>query len=113
LKIHSSHPEKQSAENELAIAQIISQKSSYHEGKQFFRGLLDSFQLQRPNSTENSHLGLIFEPLREPLWLVKTRFRDGTIPVNILKILLQEILQGLDFLHSDCKIVHAGMFGFF
>ncbi|KAF1843572.1 kinase-like protein [Cucurbitaria berberidis CBS 394.84] len=107
LKIHSSHPEKRSAENELAIAQIISQKSSNHEGKQFFRGLLDVFQLQRPNSTESSNLGLVYEPVREPLWLVKTRFRDGTIPVHILKILLQEILHGLDFLHSDCKVVHA------
>ncbi|KAL6708013.1 hypothetical protein ACN47E_003447 [Coniothyrium glycines] len=107
LKIHSCNPEKRGAKNELAIAKLISQTSSNHQGKQFFRGLLDSFPIQRPDSTENSHLALIYEPFREPLWLVKTRFPGGTIPVFIMKVLLQEILQGLDFLHTKCRTVHA------
>lgn len=31
------------------------------------------------------------------------------VPVELVKLILQMILHGLDFLHSECGIVHAGM----
>jgi hypothetical protein len=105
IKIHASIPNLKGADNELAIAKHIWQTESSHHGRRFVRGLLDSFKLE---GTANKHTCLVLEPFREPFWLVKTRFRGDTIPADILKVVLQEILHGLDYLHSDCKIIHTG-----
>lgn len=47
------------------------------------------------------------EALREPLWLYRRRFVGNVIPPDILKILLQMILEGLDYLHSECHVIHT------
>ena len=83
----------------------VSTANYYHHGRHFVRVLLDSFPLQGPY---NKHLCLVFEPLREPLWLVRQRFTTRTIPSDILKILAQMLLHGLDYLHSECHIIHGG-----
>lgn len=54
---------------------------------------------------------MVLEPLREPLWIYQQRF-GGVIPSGLLKIILQMILHGLDYLHSECHIIHTG-FSFF
>lgn len=105
IKIHASIPNLKSADNELAIAEYIRQTESSHHGRRFLRGLVDSFKIE---GTANKHTCLVFEPFREPLWLVKTRFHSNTIPADILKVVLREILHGLDFLHGECRIIHTG-----
>ena len=71
----------------------------------FVRSLLDSFTVKGPTS---NHTCLVFEPLREPLWLLKERFEGNTIPSEILKIMVEMLLHGLDYLHTECHIVHTG-----
>jgi serine/threonine-protein kinase SRPK3 len=108
VKISASdqHPGKYTAENELAILKHISQANSNHEGWHFIRKLLDSFTIE---GSSRKHLCLVFEPLREPLWLYSRRFVGGVIPSEILKIIIQMILQGLDYLHSECQIIHTSI----
>ena len=36
------------------------------------------------------------------------RFEGNIIPSKILKIMVQMLLHGLDYLHTECHIVHAG-----
>lgn len=70
------------------------------------RKLVDSFTI---DGASGKHVCLVFEPLREPLWLYCRRYVGGVIPSEILKIILQMILQGLDYLHSVCQVIHTGM----
>lgn len=93
------------ATNELRLLEHISQLNESHEGWHFVRGLLDSFSI---DSAAGSHSCFVMEPLREPLWLYRKRFVGGVIPPEILKITVQMILQGLDYLHSECEIIHTG-----
>ena len=37
------------------------------------------------------------------------RFVGSVIPSEILKIMLQMILQGLDYLHTECQVIYTGM----
>ena len=93
------------AESELRNMQVIKNSNPQHEGWNFVRTLLDSFTLA---GLHGNHVCLIFEPLREPLWLLSQRFEGETIPSNLLKIMVQMLLQGLDYLHTECHIVHTG-----
>jgi serine/threonine-protein kinase SRPK3 len=93
------------AENELRISQLVSRTDSRHEGRHFVRTLRDSFTVKGPSS---DHICLVFEPLREPLWLLKNRFKGNSIPSELLKIMVQMMLQGLDYLHQVCHTVHTG-----
>ncbi|KAI4287976.1 MAG: hypothetical protein L6R35_002760 [Caloplaca aegaea] len=97
---------KKVAETELRNMQLISKSNPRHEGRHFVRTLLDSFTL---SGTYNEHICLVFEPLREPIWLLNERFKGNVIPSGILKIMVQMLLHGLDYLHTECHIVHTDL----
>lgn len=108
IKISTSHhPAREgAAENERDILEHISQANPGHKGWHFVRRLLDSFTIDGVSGT---HLYLVLEPLREPLWLYYKRFVDGVIPSDLLKIIVRIILHGLDYLHSECRVIHTGI----
>ncbi|KAE8352712.1 kinase-like protein [Aspergillus coremiiformis] len=108
MKIHASghHERADAAQNELDILRRVSRTNPQHQGWHFNRHLLDTFAFEYCSRT---HLALVFEPLREPLWIYRGRFTGDVIPPSILKILLQMILQGLDYLHSECRIIHTDL----
>lgn len=83
----------------------ISRVNPQHKGWHFIRKLCDSFALQ---GTSGTHSCLVLEALREPLWLYRRRYVGGVIPPDILKILVQMILHALDYLHSECRVIHTG-----
>ncbi|CAG9974142.1 unnamed protein product [Clonostachys byssicola] len=94
-------------DNEERILRHISKLNPHHQGWHFIRKLSDSFQLEGVYG--GKHSCLILDALREPLWIYQQRYIDGFIPVGILKILLQMTLQALDYLHSECHVIHADL----
>lgn len=58
---------------------------------------------------EGSHVRLVYEPMREPLWLFQRRCKGGKLSLPLLKVYLTFLLRGLDYLHSECHVVHIGM----
>lgn len=108
MKIAASGPtvRNDGASDELAILERISDTNAQNPGSAFVRKLLDSFTVRGPNA---EHQCTVFEALREPLWLYRRRFVGNVIPPNVLKILLQMILEGLDYLHSECHVIHTGI----
>ena len=107
VKVTASSRNDSSARSELGILSTLSNASRSHNGWWFVRHLLDSSQLQ-PDSGKH-HLGLVFEPLREPLCLYQQRFIDGVIPSDLLRLTLQMVLHGRDYIHSECRFIHAGL----
>ena len=87
------------------MSQHIAKMQSKHEGSSYVRLIQESFTIPGPYG---EHLGMVFEPLREPLWLLGRHLGSVGLPPTILKAFLKLVLQGLDFLHSECHIIHTG-----
>ncbi|EHA18361.1 hypothetical protein ASPNIDRAFT_124073, partial [Aspergillus niger ATCC 1015] len=84
LKItNSGAEEKKAAEDELQISQHIAGLRSEHEGRAY--------------------------PLREPIWLLGRHLGSKGVPPQVLKAFLRVILCGLDFLHSECHVMHTDL----
>ena len=103
----SEYAQRKGVEAELATLKRISHAQTQHEGWHFVRKLVDSFTIESANA---QHVCLAFEPLREPLFLHRRRFIGDVIPPEVLKVIVQMILHGLDYLHSECQIIHTGTF---
>ncbi|KFY73632.1 hypothetical protein V499_06284 [Pseudogymnoascus sp. VKM F-103] len=96
-----------SANEELQMPRHISQIQLEDEGGKYVRVAEDSFVVMGPFG---EHLCLVFEPLREPLWMLGRYLGTVGLSAPILKAFLKLILKGLDFLHSECHIIHTGKF---
>ncbi len=91
------------AKNELSIDRHL----KAHSGSLFVRTTLDSFEATGPDYT---HFCLVYEALREPLWIYQRRLPDGKFPPALVKVYTRFLLQGLDYLHSECHVIHTGRF---
>jgi serine/threonine protein kinase len=107
VKINSTtHHRKDTGATELSILKRISETNPRHVGWQMVRKLEDFFTI---DGECGPHVCLVFQPLREPLWLYRRRYIGEVIPSEILKIIVQMVLHGLDYLHSECHVIHAGI----
>lgn len=90
---------------EQGVMQHILRANPKHHGWRYVRKLLDSFTLE---SRYGTHECLVLEAMREPLGLWQRNFDGGVLPPDVLKPILQMTLTGLDYLHSECRVVHGG-----
>ncbi|KAJ5941858.1 hypothetical protein N7516_002026 [Penicillium verrucosum] len=104
LKIINSHHDRE-AYHERDIEEHIARQNPSHRGHLILRCCLESFDVKGING---NHLCLVYEPMREPLWVLQRRFVDQRLPLPIAKAYIFFLLVGLDHLHSDCAVVHTG-----
>ncbi|GFN18401.1 kinase domain-containing protein [Aspergillus tubingensis] len=104
LKIGTCNYAEGHESHELNMEQCIRDANPKHLGHSFQRTFIDSFEEKSPNGT---HICLAYEPLREPLTLLQGRFINDTFPLDIFKAYMKFLLIGLDYLHSECKIIHT------
>lgn len=94
-------------DRERAIEDHIAKADPSQRGRVLFRTFSECFDVAGP---AGQHLCLAYEPMREPFWLFQKRFKNGTIPLPIVKTYIRVLLVGLDYLHSTCKVAHTGTF---
>jgi len=104
LKIINSN-NADDARHEKEIESHITQQNPEHRGRVILRTCLDDVEVTGP---EGRHICLVYEPMREPIWILQRRFVDRRIPLPIAKAYIYFLLAGLDYLHSECKVVHSG-----
>ncbi|XP_023181142.1 SRSF protein kinase 1-like isoform X2 [Xiphophorus maculatus] len=66
--------------------------------------LLDDFKISGMNGT---HVCMVFEVLGYHLlkWIIKSNYQG--LPQPCVKSIIRQVLQGLDYLHAKCKIIHT------
>ncbi|XP_076801436.1 SRSF protein kinase 3-like [Clavelina lepadiformis] len=66
--------------------------------------LLDDFKTHGMNGT---HVCMVFEVLGHHLlkWIIKSNYQG--MPIPCVKTITKQVLQGLDYLHSKCSIIHT------
>ena len=77
------------------------------ENGKYVRVVENSFTVPGP---VGEHLCLAFESLGKPLWMLGQHFGTVGLSPPILKAFLKLIVRGLDFLHSECHIIHTGKY---
>ena len=108
LKITTSNPDYGDvAMHELEINRSLRKNTSL-TGFAFVRAAIDDFRAIGLNGA--THLCLVFEAMREPLSQFQHRLVGDSIPPQLLKVYVEFLLQGLDYLHSECQIIHTGLF---
>lgn len=66
--------------------------------------LLDDFKISGVNGT---HVCMVFEVLGHNLLKLIIRSNYQGIPIRNVKKIIRQVLQGLDYLHTKCKIIHT------
>ncbi|RDL34772.1 CMGC protein kinase [Venustampulla echinocandica] len=97
---------RNAAEHELNISRRISNQNPSHEGFPYVRSIIDSFEAVGPDGT---HVCLVYEPMREPLWMFQRRCKNDRLTIELVKGYLGLLLRALDYLHSECHIVHTDL----
>ncbi|KAG6006486.1 hypothetical protein E4U21_007030 [Claviceps maximensis] len=100
--------------HELDILHRLSCPSPQYsgQGRSALATATDAYTIQSsPHGRE--FLAIVYEPLREPLWLFKRRIlhkgRVSRAALSLIKVYTQVLLQRLDYMHSEAQVVHTGM----
>ncbi|XP_054859511.1 SRSF protein kinase 3 isoform X1 [Eublepharis macularius] len=66
--------------------------------------LIDDFKISGINGV---HVCMVLEVLGHQLlkWIIKSNYQG--LPLPCVKSILRQVLQGLDYLHTKCKIIHT------
>ncbi|OAP62401.1 hypothetical protein AYL99_04604 [Fonsecaea erecta] len=88
------------------IAQKLFSANPKHPGYVHVRFMLDTFKLK---GKHGDHLCIVYDVLREPIDLCMEKFPGRRFSCGKLRILLPALLQGLDYMHSECHVVHTDL----
>jgi serine/threonine-protein kinase SRPK3 len=105
VAIKISEKNSTSSARELAAYKHLQTITTVKPGALFTRQLRDSFKIQ---GLEGEHLCLVHEPLGVSLETFRNVMPAKQLPEALLKAVLEHLLQALDCLHSDAKMIHTG-----
>ncbi|RSL51812.1 hypothetical protein CEP54_011231 [Fusarium duplospermum] len=91
-------------DHELTMYKHISKSSSKHLGRGAVRELLDSFDVTGP---DGSHRCLVHPPLWESVLTFLHRNPVRRLPAPVLAFVLHRLFLALDFLHTECQVIHT------
>lgn len=94
-------------DDELHTYERIEQGSTTHPGRSAVRSLKDSFDVDGP---EGQHMCLVHPPLWESVLSFLHRNPVRRLPAPVLAFVLQRFFMALDYLHTECQIIHTGMY---
>lgn len=95
----------QHLDDELKMYQHIGRASKY-PGRNAIRSLVDSFHIDGP---EDKHQCLVHPPLFESVWEFLHRNPVERLPKVILAFTLRRVFLALDYLHTECQVIHTGI----
>ena len=104
LKIYARNED---IENEFGIYQHLMKvkAKSWHPGSDYVRTALDTFVIPRPGGDHNC---LVQKPMWESWSDLLYRIPNGCFTEDLLKASLKQLFLALDYLHTECNVVHTG-----
>ncbi|KAL2838560.1 kinase-like domain-containing protein [Aspergillus pseudoustus] len=93
----------QQLDDEVKIHQHITRVSK-HPGCKAIRSLIDSFHIDGP---EDKHQCLVHPPLFESVWELLHRNPIQRLPKAVLAFTLRQVFLALDYLHTECQVIHT------
>ncbi|KAJ3026054.1 UNVERIFIED_CONTAM: serine/threonine protein kinase, CMGC group [Siphonaria sp. JEL0065] len=96
----------ETALDEIKLLEKVCTAQPEHRGRPYIVELTDWFKVKGPNG---SHVTMAFEVLGPNLLTLIRQYQHRGIPIPIVKRIMKQVLMGLDYLHSECKIIHTDL----
>ncbi|XP_078098395.1 SRSF protein kinase 1-like [Mustelus asterias] len=102
--VKSAEHYTETALDEIKLLKAVRNSDPHDPNKEKVVQLLDDFKTSGVNG---SHVCMVFEVLGHHLlkWIIKSNYQG--LPISCVKSIIRQVLQGLDYLHSKCKIIHT------
>jgi serine/threonine-protein kinase SRPK3 len=105
MKVVKSKKEyTETALDEIKLLECLKQKDP--EMKQPVVHLLDHFTHKGPNGT---HVCMVFPLLGRNLLEWQKSLKDDLLDIPTLKQIMRQLLQAIDFMHRECKMIHTDL----
>ncbi|XP_017050950.1 SRSF protein kinase 3-like isoform X2 [Drosophila ficusphila] len=95
----------ETARDEVRLLQAIAE-SAWHPLRHRIVEFLDHFYISKQNGT---HHCLVFEVLGDNLLTLIQMSNYQGLPIGNVKQIALQVLEGLNFLHSQCRIIHTDL----
>uniref|UniRef100_A0A8C5R0K2 non-specific serine/threonine protein kinase n=1 Tax=Leptobrachium leishanense TaxID=445787 RepID=A0A8C5R0K2_9ANUR len=94
----------ETAVDEIKLLKCVRDSDPSDPKREMIVQLIDDFKISGVNGV---HVCMVLEVLGHQLlkWIIKSNYEG--LPLPCVKSILRQVLQGLDYLHSKCKIIHT------
>ncbi|XP_056323954.1 SRSF protein kinase 1b isoform X2 [Danio aesculapii] len=102
--VKSAEHYTETALDEIKLLKAVRNTDQNDPSREKVVQLLDDFKISGVNGT---HVCMVFEVLGHHLlkWIIKSNYQG--LPLPCVKSIIRQVLQGLDYLHTKCKIIHT------
>uniref|UniRef100_A0A8C7WXR6 non-specific serine/threonine protein kinase n=1 Tax=Oryzias sinensis TaxID=183150 RepID=A0A8C7WXR6_9TELE len=102
--VKSAQHYTETALDEIKLLRCVRESDPGDPNKDMVVQLIDDFKISGVNGI---HVCMVFEVLGHHLlkWIIKSNYQG--LPLQCVKSIIRQVLQGLDYLHSKCKIIHT------
>ncbi|KAJ3212749.1 serine/threonine protein kinase, CMGC group [Entophlyctis luteolus] len=104
--VKSAQHYSETAIDEIKLLEKVVCAKPDHPGRKKIVELKDSFRIKGPNGT---HVTMAFEVLGPNLLTLIRQYHHRGIPIPIVKRIMKQVLQGLQYLHEECGIIHTDL----
>ncbi|XP_054637430.1 SRSF protein kinase 3 [Dunckerocampus dactyliophorus] len=105
LKVVKSAPHyTETALDEIKLLRCVRDSDPSDSHRETIVQLIDDFKISGVNGV---HVCMVLEVLGHQLlkWIIKSNYMG--LPLVCVKSIIRQVLQGLDYLHTKCKIIHT------
>lgn len=102
--VKSAEHYTETAVDEIKLLRSVRNSDPDDPNREMVVQLLDDFKISGVNGT---HVCMVFEVLGHHLlkWIIKSNYQG--LPLPCVKSIIRQVLQGLDYLHTKCQIIHT------
>ncbi|EGF77797.1 hypothetical protein BATDEDRAFT_13882, partial [Batrachochytrium dendrobatidis JAM81] len=104
--VRSASNYTEAAIDEIKLLEKVVKANRNDPHRRYIVELCDSFKVKGPHGT---HIVMAFEVLGPNLWNMIRRYHRRGIPIDIVKRITKQVVMGLDYLHSECGIIHTDL----
>ncbi|XP_061730802.1 SRSF protein kinase 2-like isoform X2 [Nerophis ophidion] len=102
--VKSAETYRETALDEIKLLKCVRDSDPRDPKRDSIVHLIDDFRISRGNA---QHVCMVLEVLGHQLlkWIIKSNYTG--LPLPCVKSIIRQVLQGLDYLHTKCKIIHT------
>ncbi|XP_054638655.1 SRSF protein kinase 1a isoform X2 [Dunckerocampus dactyliophorus] len=102
--VKSAEHYTETAVDEIKLLKSVRNSDPNDPKREMVVQMLDDFKISGVNGT---HVCMVFEVLGHHLlkWIIKSNYQG--LPLPCVKSIIRQVLQGLDYLHTKCEIIHT------